>query len=102
MISIKEFIELIDSSVKSKTPFVAYKFGGKDIVSSIIGSSERITSSELDGKNGFIFMPFDSSENGIYIKSQKKIITKSVVQSIFNDLKFISDKWSFTFYTRIN
>ena len=85
MIPIKEFIELIDSSVKSKTPFVAYKFGGKDIVSSIIGSSERITSSELDGKNGFIFMPFDSSENGIYIKSQKKIITKSVVQSIFND-----------------
>ena len=61
MIPIKEFIELIDSSLKSKTPFVAYKFGGKDMVTCFIGTSTRIKCSEIDKKNGFIFMPFDSS-----------------------------------------
>ena len=30
-------------------------------------------------------MPFDSSENGIYIEPQKKIITKAVFQSVFNN-----------------
>ena len=85
MINVKEFNELIDSSVKSKTPFVVYKFGGKDMITCIIGNSTRIKCSELDKKNGFIFMPFDSSENGIYLEPQKKIITKAVFQSVFNN-----------------
>ena len=55
MINQKEFIGLIDSNIKSKIPFVAYKFGNKDLVSCIIGKSTRIKSSELDKKNGFIF-----------------------------------------------
>ena len=85
MISEKEFIGLIDSNIKSKIPFVAYKFGSKDLVSCIIGNSTRIKPSELDKKNGFIFMPFDSSENGVYIEPQKKIITEAVFQSVFNN-----------------
>ena len=104
MMNLKEFIALIDSNIKSKIPFVAYKFGGKDLVSCLIGNSESITSSELDRKNGFIFMPFDSSETGIYLKPQKKIITKSVVQSIFNhpiqhtQINFQSKKKEFVSY----
>lgn len=85
MINEKKFIKLIDSNVKNKIPFVAYKFGGKDMLSCITGSSEKIRSGELDKKNGFIFMPFDSSENGIHIKPQKKIIAKAVIQPTFND-----------------
>ena len=85
MINKKEFIRLIDLNIKSKIPFVVYKFGKKDLVSCIIGKSTRIKCSELDKKNGFIFMPFDSSENGIYIEPQKKIITQSVFQSVFNN-----------------
>ena len=85
MINVKEFIELIDLNIKTKIPFVAYKFGDKDTVSCIIGNSMRIKCSELDKKNGFIFMPFDSSENGIYIEPQKKIITQSVFQSVFSN-----------------
>ena len=85
MINEKEFIRLIDLNIKSKTPFVAYKFGKKDLVSCIIGKSTRIKCSELDKKNGFIFMPFDSSENGIYIEPEKKIVTQSVFQSFFNN-----------------
>ena len=74
MINKKEFIRLIDLNIKSKIPFVVYKFGKKDLVSCIIGKSTRIKCSELDKKNGFIFMPFDSSENGIYIQPQKKLL----------------------------
>ena len=85
MINEKEFIELIDLNIKSKIPFVAYKFGNNDSVSCIVGKSTRIKSSQLDKKNGFIFMPFDSSENGIYIEPQKKIITHSFFRSVFNN-----------------
>ena len=85
MINEKEFIELIDLNIKSKIPFVAYKFSEKDKVSCIIGKSTRIKCSELDKKNGFIFMPFDCSKKGIYIKPQKKIITQSILQSVFNN-----------------
>ena len=55
------------------------------MINCIIGNSTRIKCSELDKKNGFIFMPFDSSENGIYLEPQKKIITKAVFQSVFNN-----------------
>jgi isochorismate synthase len=55
------------------------------MVTCIIGNSTRIKCSEIDKKNGFIFMPFDSSENGIYIEPQKKIITQSASQSVFNN-----------------